>query len=178
MLKSHILKWAAAVLLVPAIPVLAKTLTSAKPAAVKPAAARTTSTAESKKLADAIAALSKPTSVTTSTGVHAAKPGVHTAIASTGARTHVVVSGETYTSIAKALYGSSKYWNRIADANPKDQPKSLRPGMVLVIPAFTPPAKSAIATKPKSVTAAIKPKPTALSSTIRPSPFVAAAIPQ
>jgi hypothetical protein len=66
MLKSTLLKWAAALLIVPAIPVVAKTMTSSKPAAVK-SAAHTASSTESPKLAEAIAALSKPAPLGAST---------------------------------------------------------------------------------------------------------------
>ena len=70
-------------------------------------------------------------------------PTTHPVLANTGARTHVVATGETFSSIAQTVYGASKYWNRIADANPNVQPKSLRPGMILIIPAFSAPVEPA-----------------------------------
>src|SRR5271167_1327164 len=102
MLKSTMFKWAAVLLIVPAIPVLAKTVTSSRTSAVKPAAVKPATGADSKKLADAIAALSKPTHGTAAAPAKAgakaiAKPAVHTALAgATSTRTHVVVTGETY----------------------------------------------------------------------------------
>jgi nucleoid-associated protein YgaU len=171
MLKSTVIKWAAALLLVPGIPVLAKTLT-AKPAAAKPVAAKVTSSAESQKLADAIAFLSKPTHTATAATATKSKTAAHTTLATAGAKTHVVKSGETYSSIAKAVYGSANDWKIIANANPKVAAKSLRPGMVLTIPAFTPPAKS------KLTTTTAKPKPVVSTSTLKPSPLVASVLPQ
>jgi len=163
MITSKIIKWVAAVLIVPAIPVLAATVTSPKPTATRTAAVKPATSADSQKLAAAIAALSKPTHTTAGTATKAAvKPAAKSAVTSTAARTHVVASGETFSSISQKVYGSAKYWSHIADANPKVQAKSLRPGMVLTIPAFTPPAKTATAAKPKTATptSAIKPRAT------------------
>jgi nucleoid-associated protein YgaU len=94
----------------------------------------------------AAAALSAPASP--------AAPTTHPVQANTGARTHVVASGETYSSIALSVYGTSKYWNRIADANPNIDPKNLRPGMTLIIPAFSPTIQPAV---PAAVAAPAQP---------------------
>jgi nucleoid-associated protein YgaU len=68
-----------------------------------------------------------------------ASPSTRPVQANTGAHTHVVAFGETFSSIAQTVYGNSKYWSRIADANPQIEPRSLKPGMTLIIPAFSPP---------------------------------------
>jgi nucleoid-associated protein YgaU len=49
---------------------------------------------------------------------------------------HVVVGGETLSSISLLYYGSSSQWRRIVDANPKviTDENRLQPGMRLVIP--------------------------------------------
>jgi nucleoid-associated protein YgaU len=51
-----------------------------------------------------------------------------------GQRTHVVASGENLWTISAAVYGNSKYWNRILAANPGLNPKTLRVGRTLNIP--------------------------------------------
>lgn len=52
------------------------------------------------------------------------------------ARYHTVQSGETLSGIAKKFYGKASRWKKILDANSKLLPraKSMRPGMVLLIP--------------------------------------------
>jgi nucleoid-associated protein YgaU len=50
-------------------------------------------------------------------------------------RTHRVASGETFSSIARATYGDSKYFKDIIKANPKIDPSHLRPGMLIALPA-------------------------------------------
>jgi trimeric autotransporter adhesin len=62
-------------------------------------------------------------------------------------RTHTVVRGETLSSISSAAYGSSKYWRKIAAANPKINPNALRPGTVIILPAI---AKAAAAGKTRA----------------------------
>lgn len=51
-------------------------------------------------------------------------------------QTYTVVKGDSLSKISQKVYGSTKYWKRIVDAN-KDKlgrSQTLRPGMVLVIP--------------------------------------------
>ena len=55
--------------------------------------------------------------------------------AGTGERTHVVASGETMSAIAKRYLGTEAKWEAIAKANPSVDPKSMRIGTKLRIPA-------------------------------------------
>jgi nucleoid-associated protein YgaU len=50
-------------------------------------------------------------------------------------RTHVVQSGETFSSIALAVYGNASYYAHIIRANPDVDPHRLRPGMTINLPA-------------------------------------------
>lgn len=52
---------------------------------------------------------------------------------------HQVVEGETLPAIAAAEYGRPTAWRRIAEANDVDDPRRLRPGDELVIPALEQP---------------------------------------
>jgi hypothetical protein len=47
---------------------------------------------------------------------------------------HVVADGETLTRIAAAVYGEPRRWRLIADANRIDDPLTLEPGSILVVP--------------------------------------------
>jgi len=58
-------------------------------------------------------------------------------LALTTPRTHVIASGESLWSIAAAVYGDAKYYIRIAEANPDVDPKHLKVGKTLTIPALT-----------------------------------------
>jgi nucleoid-associated protein YgaU len=49
-------------------------------------------------------------------------------------RVHVVTRGQTFSSIAQAVYGDAGLWKRIANANPNIDPRRLQPGMRLTIP--------------------------------------------
>jgi nucleoid-associated protein YgaU len=49
-------------------------------------------------------------------------------------KAHVVVEGETISSIAYAEYGDPAPWRRIADANALEDPLGLAPGTILRIP--------------------------------------------
>jgi nucleoid-associated protein YgaU len=49
-------------------------------------------------------------------------------------RTHVVASGETFVSIARAVYGDGRYYQAIIDANPSVDPAKLRPGVSIQLP--------------------------------------------
>lgn len=52
------------------------------------------------------------------------------------AKEHVVLPGDTLTSIAAKLYDNPAKWRPIADANNIDDPLALEPGRVLIIPAI------------------------------------------
>jgi nucleoid-associated protein YgaU len=52
----------------------------------------------------------------------------------TSAKTHRVVEGETFSSIARATYGDAKYFKDIIKANPNIDPNRLRPGTVISLP--------------------------------------------
>jgi nucleoid-associated protein YgaU len=53
-----------------------------------------------------------------------------------GAKTHVVKAGETYSKISQELFGSSKYYAKIEQANPNIDPTRLKPGMTITIPSI------------------------------------------
>ncbi len=53
-----------------------------------------------------------------------------------GARTHVMQRNETFSSIAKAVYGSSRHYIQIEQANPDVNPNAVRPGTVINLPAI------------------------------------------
>jgi nucleoid-associated protein YgaU len=55
--------------------------------------------------------------------------------ASTGDRTHKVAAGETLGHISTTYYGTCRKWQLIVDANPGIDPRRLRVGTRLVIPA-------------------------------------------
>lgn len=57
-------------------------------------------------------------------------------------RTHTIQRGETFSSISKAVYGDARYYQQIAQANPKINPNKLRPGTVISLPDISA-AKSA-----------------------------------
>jgi nucleoid-associated protein YgaU len=49
-------------------------------------------------------------------------------------RTHVVAQGETFVSIARAVYGDGRYYQALVDANPTVAPEKLKPGMTISLP--------------------------------------------
>lgn len=66
-----------------------------------------------------------------------AEPPVTVGVAPRQERVHVVAAGETLGTIARKVYGSSKHWKTILDAN-KDvmaTPEKMRVGMRLRLPA-------------------------------------------
>lgn len=65
-----------------------------------------------------------------------------------GARTHVVQRGESFSTIAAAVYGSESYYPHLLRANPGIEPKKLRPGMTINIPD---PAQVVMVTSPGGV---------------------------
>lgn len=60
-------------------------------------------------------------------------------------RTYVVKPGDTLGGIARKVYGTSRGWERILEANKRviPSPTKIRAGVELVIPPPTPPASSA-----------------------------------
>ena len=64
--------------------------------------------------------------------------------------TYAVREGDTFSSIAVAVYGSEQRWRDIRDANPKIAPWRLRPGQIIAIPpATTAPARTPTREDPK-----------------------------
>jgi len=66
---------------------------------------------------------------------------IDTSVASSSTRpsvqSHVVVAGESFSSIATQVYGSSKYVGKLMAANPNIDPHRLRVGMKIVIPELS-----------------------------------------
>jgi nucleoid-associated protein YgaU len=83
-----------------------------------------------------LSAVSTPVDVSDASGANAGQaPATQPTVAAAGtSRTHKVAAGESFYTIAAAVYGSSKYFNRIEDANPNVSPNRLRVGTVLNIP--------------------------------------------
>jgi nucleoid-associated protein YgaU len=67
-------------------------------------------------------------------GLIDAQPTSTTSVSSAGARTHKVAANETFSSIAQQVYGDSKHYLAIMDANPDVNPKKLKPGTVIKLP--------------------------------------------
>lgn len=53
---------------------------------------------------------------------------------SSSARTHKVQPGETFVTIARAVYGDGKYFKALEKANPNVNPRALKPGMTIQLP--------------------------------------------
>jgi len=70
-------------------------------------------------------------------------------------RTHKVVSGETFTSIARLAYGDGRFYLAIEKANPNVNPEKLKPGT----PIQLPPAALVKAPKPAKTENVREPKP-------------------
>ncbi len=76
-----------------------------------------------------------PPTATPKTGA-ARSTGAGTHHAAAGGQTYVVKQGDTLSGIAKKFYGDSSQWKKIQRANPQiKDPKKIRPGMKLTIPA-------------------------------------------
>src|SRR5688572_1189530 len=58
-------------------------------------------------------------------------------ICGSGARTHVMQRGETFSSVAKAVYGKSSYYLQIQKANPNLNPNAIKPGTEIKLPEIT-----------------------------------------
>ncbi|HZL34985.1 MAG TPA: LysM peptidoglycan-binding domain-containing protein [Tepidisphaeraceae bacterium] len=62
-----------------------------------------------------------------------------------GSKTHKIAAGETFSSIAKSVYGDARYYKQIASANPTVNPARLRPGATIQLPdrsTFSTPAST------------------------------------
>jgi nucleoid-associated protein YgaU len=68
------------------------------------------------------------------TPVVIADPAPAAAPAKESSRTHTIAAGETFVSIARAVYGDGKYFKAIEDANPNVDPGKLKPGMTVHLP--------------------------------------------
>lgn len=78
----------------------------------------------------------RPTGGTTATsGSGASTSPVARGADADGEKTHVVASGDTFSSIAKKYLGSEKAWKAIAKANPTVDPSLLKVGTKLRIPS-------------------------------------------
>ncbi len=81
-----------------------------------------------------------------------------TASTATTPSTYIVKAGDTFESIAKAIYGSGSQWKRISQANPTIEPKMMKVGTKLVIPPAT--AVASTGTSSGSSTGGTKPTTT------------------
>jgi nucleoid-associated protein YgaU len=68
-------------------------------------------------------------------------------------RTHVVAQGETFVSIARAVYGDGRYYQSLVDANPNVVPEKLRPGMTISLPPDSQVKNAHKSSKPASTSA-------------------------
>jgi nucleoid-associated protein YgaU len=60
--------------------------------------------------------------------------GAKTTPPAVAAQTHKIQAGETFSSIARAVYGDAKYYKEIVKANPSVDPGHLRLGMLITLP--------------------------------------------
>jgi nucleoid-associated protein YgaU len=72
------------------------------------------------------------------------------------AKTHVVKAGETYSKISQELFGTSRYYAKIEQANPNIDPTRLKPGMTITIPPIDTAAKAVTPGAAQTATAAEK----------------------
>lgn len=63
------------------------------------------------------------------------RPADDQSTATVGKREHVVKPGETLSLIAQAAYGNANFYPAILRANPNLDPKKMRPGMTIILPA-------------------------------------------
>jgi len=87
-------------------------------------------------------------------------------------RTHTVQSGETFSSIARTVYGNARYYQQIAQANPKINPNRLRPGTVINLPDIS----GAKSSGKSDVPAAADPPAASSTSSAEPHPAAAPAV--
>jgi len=73
-----------------------------------------------------------------SSGTHEAAPRSHYAHASSSGKTYTVKKGDTLQEISQKMYGTTRHWRKIYNANKsviKGGPEKITPGMKLTIPA-------------------------------------------
>ena len=124
----------------------APTSSSQSPSATSPSSAPTGSVVPNVKFVPS-------TSSTSSTPATPTTTATKTSVASTSAAiVHVVVEGDTLTSIAKQYWGTSQGWENIVKANPGLTPTNLKIGAKLNIPAKDSPIVKTVATPTASGT--------------------------
>lgn len=82
-----------------------------------------------------IPALKRDRPTTASTAPRSVAPTTVSEEPPVAAQTYVVQSGDSLSTISQKVYGTSKDWKRIADANGISDPRTIRVGQELVIPA-------------------------------------------
>jgi nucleoid-associated protein YgaU len=80
-------------------------------------------------------------------------------------RTHKLQAGETFMSVSKMVYGSSRYFKAIIAANPTLTPEKLKPGTVIQLPPAAQVKQSAKASRPPAPAAPSTVAPSANSKT-------------
>lgn len=80
------------------------------------------------------AAAASPTTIIPVTPTPASVP-TPTAPAPSTPRTYTIKAGDSFASIALALYGSDSHWQLIGQANPLVDPAKLKPGQVINLPS-------------------------------------------
>ena len=124
----------------------APTSSSQSPSATSPSSAPTGSVVPNVKFVPS-------TSSTPATPATPTTTATKTSVASTSAAiVHVVVEGDTLTSIAKQYWGTSQGWENIVKANPGLTPTNLKIGAKLNIPAKDSPIVKTVATPTASGT--------------------------
>ena len=124
----------------------APTSSSQSPSATSPSSAPTGAVVPNVKFVPS-------TSSTSSTPATPTTTATKTSVASTSAAiVHVVVEGDTLTSIAKQYWGTSQGWENIVKANPGLTPTNLKIGAKLNIPAKDSPIVKTVATPTASGT--------------------------
>ncbi|MCC7407569.1 MAG: LysM peptidoglycan-binding domain-containing protein [Phycisphaeraceae bacterium] len=81
-----------------------------------------------------------------------------------GTRPYTIKSGDTFASIAVSVYGSDRYWQEIAQANPRVDPTKLSVGQVIRLPSL-----AQIRNQEQQTTAQPQqPAPSSVAYTVRP----------
>ncbi len=103
----------------------------------KPEAGKTSTETKAIEPKAKLGAESTPISTDTVTGGETSKKSEaidSTSVAGAAPRTHKVAKGEDYSKIAKMVYGDSKYYLKIEEANPNLDATKLKPGTVINLP--------------------------------------------
>ena len=130
--------------------------------AVKPAESKVAEKTAESKTKDVELALKdvKPGANTSAKAppVATVKPPVPATAAPTG-KTYTIKAGDSFSSIATAVFGAEKHWIDIADANPGIDPKKVRVGQVINLPEIDKDEKPAVVPAVTPGTPAVKPEP-------------------